>query len=296
MARNRYSVVILVLLFTLACALPLPVVPTPQPLTKIDPTDLSQQADARGSTDLAVTVRILKGDLTVQGVEGDVLKAQTRYNVAEWEPKLTATPESGTLKVKFEQGLGQELPIGAESEEYMYVATLELPKTLPLSLVLDQGVGKAVLDMNGLSVSSLGLTLGKADLSLSFKSVNPIPLTTLRLTSGSGKAYLSGLGNANFDRLNIIGGAGTLDVDFTGAWSRSAVADVKAGAGRIKLRFPADLGVRVVLSSTSLTSIEAVGFTKKGDNEYVNAAYGKSPLTLTVNLTAGVGTIDLISQ
>lgn len=296
MTPYRYLGLCLLLVLTLACALPLPSIPTPEPLTLIDPQDVTQSADASGMAQLDVTVRILKGDLTVQSVEGSVLKAQTRYNVAQWEPKLTATPKADTLQVKLEQGLGQELPVGAESESYQFVSTLELPRDVPIALTFDQGAGKAVLDLSDLSITSLGLTMGKADLSLAFNSVNPVPLSTLRLTTGSGKAYISGLGNANFDRVNIIGGAGTLDVNFDGAWSRSAVADIKAGAGRITLRVPASVGVRVVLSSTALTSIEAVNFTKKGDNEYVNAAYGSAPLTLTINLMAGVGTIDLISQ
>ncbi len=294
MRRIRYALWLMLLLVSLACAVPLPSVPTPRPLTLIEPKDVTLEADTTGITQLEMTVRILKGDLTVQ--QGPTLKAQTRYNVAEWEPRWTTKPEAGTLQVKFEQGLGQELPLGSESDQYIYLATLELPKGVPVALTIDQGTGKAVLDLSGLSVSSLGLTLGKADLNLSFGSVNPVPLTTLRLTNGTGKAYLSGLGNANLDRLNIIGGAGTLDVNFDGAWSRSAVADIKAGAGKITLRMPRDLGVRVVLSSSSLTSIEAVGFSKQGENEYVNASYGKAPLTLTINLTAGVGSIALISQ
>ncbi len=296
MKQPRFVFALVLVLFTLACALPVPRVPTLEPLALIEPKDSTLDVDAAGAAQLDVVVRILKGDLTVQGIKGTVLRAQTRYNVAEWEPKLTSTPQTDGLQVKIQQGLGQELPLGADSQQYLYVSTVELPKDVPLSLTLDQGVGKAVLELSGVSLTSLGLTLGQADLSLTFKSVNPVPLTTLRLTNGSGKAYLSGLGNANFDRLNIIGGAGTLDVDFSGAWSRSALADIKAGVGKITLRFPTDLGVRVVLTSSSLTSLEAVGFTKTGENEYVNAAYGQAPLTLTVNLTTGVGTIELISQ
>ncbi len=296
MAQKRHLLVALIMLLSLACAVPLPSLPTPKPLTLIDPTDNAQTLDVAGAAQLEVIARILKGDLTVQGVKGTVLKVQTRYNVAEWEPKLTSTTQPEGLQVKIQQGLGQELPLGAESAQYIYVSTLELPKGVPLSLTLDQGVGKSVLNMGGLSLTSVGLTLGQADLNLTFDSVNPVPMSTLRLTSGSGKAYLSGLGNANFDRLNIIGGTGTLDVDFSGAWSRSALADIKAGVGKITLRFPAKIGVRVVLTSSSVTSIEAVGFSKKGENEYVNAAYGQAPVTLTVNLTAGVGMISLISQ
>jgi len=295
-AQKRFMLITLVMLMTLACALPLPVLPTPKPLTQIEPKDDVQTLDVAGAAQLQVIARVLKGDLTVQGIKGTVLKVQTRYNVAEWEPKLTSVTQPESLQVKIQQGLGQELPLGAESDRYLYLSTLELPRDVPLSLTLDQGVGKSVLTLGGLSLTSLGVTLGQADLNLTFDSINPVPMSTLRLTSGSGKAYLSGLGNANFDRLNIIGGAGSLDADFSGAWSRSALADIKAGVGKITLRFPAKIGVRVVLTSSSVTSIEAVGFSKKGENEYVNAAYGQAPITLTVNLTAGVGMISLISQ
>jgi hypothetical protein len=151
------------------------------------------------------------------------------------------------------------------------------------------------MELGGLAVSNLGLTTGSSGLVLNFNQPNPEPLGQLRITSGAGDVVAGGLGNANFDRFSFIGGAGPVDLDFAGAWTRSALANVRAGAGDVTIRVPANLGVRVEFSGTPVSSVNLTGFTEREENVYVNAAYGQAALTLTVNVTAGLGSVTLIS-
>jgi hypothetical protein len=61
--------------------------------------------------------------------------------------------------------------------------------------------------------------------------------------------------------------------------------------GRATIRLPRDVGVHVVARG-GIGAINASGFQKQGD-AYVNDAYGKSPVTLQIEVEGGVGEINL---
>ncbi len=287
----RWGVGIL-LLITLACAIP---IPTTEPLTVIDPVEVIETVGLNGAERAVVRLRLLTEALAVRPGDAELLRARFYYNVEEWEPDVTQHKTGDTTRVTIEQGLGSRISLG-DTEGYINVWDVGLARGVPIDLGIDMGKGTANLDLGGLSLTALGLTTGGTDTSLTFSEVNPEPLSTLRVTAGAGQFAATGLGNANFDRLTVFGGTGSLDLNFDGVWKRGAIADVKAGAGKVAIRVPATLGIRVVFSGTPISSVETLGFTERTDNVYVNTAYGVAPVTLTINLTSGVGAVSLISQ
>lgn len=296
MATARLKIVLgCLVLCALACAVPLPTV---TPLTIIDLVDVTESVPRADAQRAEVRLRLLSDSLTVRSsAEVDLLRGRFRYNVEEWAPNIKQeTKDNGErVIVTVGQGLGSQIPLGG-SAEYVNAWEIDLARGIPLDLSVDIGAGETQLDLSGLMLSQLSVTSGSAEQSLVFHEANPIPMSTLRLTAGTGKCVAAGLGNANFDRLVVFGGVGALDLDFGGAWTRGALAEVRAGAGKITLRVPATIGVRVVFSSSPLSVVETTGFTVQTDNVYTNAAYGVAPVTLTINITAGVGAMTLISQ
>ena len=283
-----------VLAITLACAIP---IPTVQPLTVTDLVEETHQVLLGDEQRAEIRLRLLSDTLAVRASDdADLLSGSFRYNVTEWAPKVDQTSEDGTLRVTVDQGLGSQIPLGKD-DAYQNTWDVRLGRAVPIDLEVDMGTGIADLDMTGLPLTKLSVTSGSTDLSLAFAAPNPEPLGSLRLTAGTGTVTATGLGNANFDTFSTLGGTGTLDLDFSGALQRSAVADIKAGAGSITVRVPADLGVRVTLSGVlSVAKVQGTGFAEESEGVYVNAAYGISPLTLTVRVGTGVGAITLISQ
>jgi len=296
-SRKRESINLWILgalcLLTLACAIP---IPTTEPLTIISTVDHVQSVDLDGAEQATVRLRLLSKYLTIDPSDAvELLRGHFRYNVKEWAPSVKQTTNGTLRNVTVGQGLGSQIPLST-SDDYVNEWAIALGKGVPIDLDIDIGAGDAALDLSGLSISDLSMTTGSADVSLVFNSPNPEPLGTLRLTSGTGKFAASGLGNANFDRVVVLGGTGTVNLDFGGALQRSAVADITAGAGKIDVRVPAALGVRLTFAGTSVSTVETIGFTEQSENIFVNDAYGVAPLTLTINITAGVGAITLISQ
>ncbi len=283
-----------VLLVLSGCMIP---VPTVQPLTLIDPVDEIQQVPLGDANRATVRLRLLSRELVVRAGDGAaLLSGRFRYNVAEWAPKLKQEIDGETLKVTIGQGLGSQIPLG-KHDEYANAWDIELARTLPLDLVVDMATGTANLDLTGLALDKLSVTSGSADLLVAFGLPNPQPLGSLKLTTGTGTIVATGLGNANFDTLSVLGGTGKVDLDFSGSFHRSALTDIKAGVGGVTVRVPANVGVRVTVTGiVPVGKVDLVGFSEAGEDVYVNAAYGDAPLTLTVKIATGVGSVSLISQ
>ncbi|MDF1516251.1 MAG: toast rack family protein, partial [Anaerolineae bacterium] len=269
------------LLAMAGCSIP---IPTIHPLTKIDTVEEVQTVSLGSASRAEVKLRLLSESLVVQpAIEPDFFTGTFRYNVQEWSPKIDQTIESGTLKLTVGQGLGSQIPFG-QGDEYDNAWAVKLNPGVPMDLSVDMASGTADLDLTGLSITRLVLTTGKADVGVVFNAVNPEPLGMLRVTAGTGKTTMTGLGNANFDQVNIIGGAGSVNLDFSGALTRSAVVDIKAGAGEFDIRVPDAVGVRVTYIGTPISTMSTTGFSELAENIYVNAAYGNAALTLTIKI------------
>ena len=80
-------------------------------------------------------------------------------------------------------------------------------------------------------------------------------------------------------------------MDLTGDWRNDLTASIQGGVGRATVRLPSDVGVRASAEG-GIGAIHVHGMKKDGD-DYVNDAYGKSPVTVKVKVEGGVGEINL---
>lgn len=118
---------------------------------------------------------------------------------------------------------------------------------------------------------------------------NNVPMQ-MTVNEGAGQANLNLVG-LQLSRLEMDLGAGESTVNFDGPWKKDLSASIHGGVGKATLQLPRDVGVRVVAHG-GLGAINASGFSKDGD-AYVNDAYGKSRVTLRIEVAGGVGEIDL---
>lgn len=116
-----------------------------------------------------------------------------------------------------------------------------------------------------------------------------VPLE-LKVDMGAGQADLK-VGNLSLSRLDIGMGAGQFTADLTGNWKKDLDAEIHGGVGNAVILLPEDVGVRVHATG-GIGSISSGGLKRDG-SEYVNDMYGKSPVTLRLDVSGGVGNIDL---
>ena len=99
------------------------------------------------------------------------------------------------------------------------------------------------------------------------------------------------LSSLNLTSFEIDMGAGAVVIDLIGDWKNDLDADIAAGAGKLTLRLPSDVGTHLEVDVGAGT-INAPDLTREG-NVYTNDAYGKSDVTLSIDIEAGVGEINL---
>jgi hypothetical protein len=121
---------------------------------------------------------------------------------------------------------------------------------------------------------------------------NDIPLE-IKIDMGAGHGNLR-LRDIDVTRLNLDMGAGQVDVDLTGDRKSDLIADIEGGVGEANIRLPKNIGV-IVHASGGIGTIDAHGLKQDGD-EYTNALYGKSPVTIHLKVEGGVGRIVLTQE
>lgn len=92
--------------------------------------------------------------------------------------------------------------------------------------------------------------------------------------------------------LDITTNSADLVLDVRGGRAHDLTVTIQAGQGDLTLRLPEQIGVRV-LADVRPARLDAGDLARKDDGSLVNAAYGVTPVTLTVALTSVGGRITL---
>lgn len=131
---------------------------------------------------------------------------------------------------------------------------------------------------------------GRTENNWKLRLSNDVPLDlTLRLGAGEEDLHFAGL---PLNRLEVHVGAGTMNADFSGPWKHDLDATIEGGVGTATIRVPRDVGVKVHATG-GIGTVHAPGLQKDGD-DYVNQAYGRSSVTLRIDIQGGVGTISVL--
>ncbi len=241
-----------------------------------------------GTDEVEVEIRLGAGEISLAVGDPDLLfQGHFRTNVAEWAPEVTWA--GSVLRIEQGDSVSIGIPnasdVGNEWE-------LSFSPEVPLEMNVEIGASDGELDFTGLALTGLALDTGASDLEIRFDEPNLAEMDDLRIRAGAANLLVEGIGNASPERVRIEGGVGDLTLDFTGDWAGSARVEITTGAGSLTLRLPEDVGVRVEIEG-GLSTIDAdAGLTRSGD-AYVNQAYGETETELVIEVTIGVGSVEL---
>jgi hypothetical protein len=274
------------------CNITLPQVPDIE--INVPTIEVGEMQDTReaipvgGAESATVEVAFGAGELKIEAGDPEQLfSGHFRYNVERWAPEVTYRNDVLTI----EQGGTKKdwgIPTGNVHNEW----ELEFSPEILLKMDVKVGAGDGELDLTGLQLTELDLDLGAGDVEVRFDEPNEAQMRSLTLDAGPSKLEVAGIGHAGPERVSVQGGVGDIDLDFTGAWPRSADVKITTGIGAVTLRLPDDVGVRVETEG-GLTNVEASGLQRTGDT-YVNDAFGETETEVRIQLTTGIGSIRLI--
>jgi hypothetical protein len=238
-----------------------------------------------GERELRVDVEYGAGQLTVEpAAEGTLFRAALRYDANSFEPRMSY--DDGRLRVGINNAevRGRNVKGGSLS--------LHLSPDALLDLDLAFGAAEAKLELGGLHLNSLEISTGASTTVLSFSQPNAAEAESIELQVGAARLEARGLGNARTERLSVEGGVGEIDLDFSGAWTRDMHATVGMGLGKLILRLPRGLGVRIEKDGL-LASIEGDGLNKR-DDVYYTTGFEAAARKLTMEIDAAFNTIQII--
>jgi hypothetical protein len=115
----------------------------------------------------------------------------------------------------------------------------------------------------------------------------------LNVRFGAGEATLR-LGGLFLRSVGVEMGVGQLDLDLRGAPRRDYDVRIRGGVGEARIRLPRDVGVYAEARG-GIGSVRTEGLRREGAH-WVNAAYDRAKTTIHLDVKAGIGAINLISD
>jgi hypothetical protein len=114
----------------------------------------------------------------------------------------------------------------------------------------------------------------------------------LEMEAGAG-SFKVNLANTSVASLKVNAGVGELILNLSGERTTNLQGTINGGIGDLNLVLPRKTGVR--LKVNGLGSFDTAGFRKQGDY-YVNDAYGKTPYSLDLTVSGGLGDLQVTLQ
>ncbi len=163
---------------------------------------------------------------------------------------------------------------------------------VPLTIKMELGVIKGEVDLGGLELKDVKISTGVSQASIDFNDRNPIRLENLKIENGVGKLKVYRIGNANFSNFDFEGGVGKYVLDFDGEYSRDASVNVEIGMGKLTIYLPRNIGVRIEVDKSFLSSLE-IDKVYKEHNFYYNDLWDTDKPKLDLHIDSGVAKIEV---
>ena len=215
-----------------------------------------------------IRVQYGAGKLDVRGTSDPLLYAMhLRYDETRAVPVHRYDAEQHSTVLGLES-LGRRLHMssGADHDEWGELR-LALPNRVPLELGLVLGGTESTLELGGLALRSLRIECGATDATLLFSTPNRVRMRDLEIDVGAADFSAVNLANANAEQIRVRGGVGVVDLDFGGAWSHDLSVTTRLAVGKLIVRIPSDVGVRLEVQRVA-AGFEHQGFVKRDDAWY----------------------------
>lgn len=120
---------------------------------------------------------------------------------------------------------------------------VNLPKDVPLDLILDVAQCGGQIDLGGLWLREASLEATQGGFEIDISSPLRDPMDSLQIATSMGGFSIESLGNASPSRLAITTRMGGAQLDLTGHWSRDADVTIDSSMGGVVIRLPRDVNI-----------------------------------------------------
>ena len=229
---------------------------------------LNVSRQLRDSLPKRVRLQYDAGTLDVRGTSDPLLYAMhLRYDETRAEPlhRFDAAEQLAVLGLR-SIGRGMHVSSGTDRGGSGELK-LSLPRIVPLDVELELGGTRSTLELGDLSLRSLRLECGATDAQLLVSRPNRVTMRDMQVDVGAADFFALHLANANADHIRVRGGVGVVDLEFGGIWTRDLDVTTRLAVGKLILRIPSDVGVRLDVQRLA-AGFDHEGFVKRDDAWY----------------------------
>ena len=241
----------------------------------------------RDTAEHRVRIAYALGRLEVFAGDAPLLyEARIRYDETRASPRTDYDADTRQLDiavdVRDESGSGKTGP--GEMR-------LTLTRHVPLALELVVGAGGAEIDLGGLALRELSVEANASDANVTFDVPNRTAMRMLDMHARAASLRATRLANAGAAQMRFGAGVGNLELDFGGRWTQDIEASVDVAVGRVRVRVPESVGVRVEISRV-LARFEHPDLERQGD-AWVSSNWASAPHHLTLRIDTAFGAIEI---
>lgn len=187
----------------------------------------------------------------------------------------------------------QQILLNSSGNGQALRSTYSPDPSVSTDLYLDLGVGRSRLDLSDLSLNSVKIHSAFADLHINFSRPNRVSMEKMDIHAAKAKVVLKNLEMARADVVSIVNDMGDTKMVLGSNEYSGATVYIQQGMGDFFLIVHPDHPTKVILKNGLFSSASLPegpdGFTRQGQNTFVNRAYTESG---GENATTLICTID----
>ncbi|MDP2945016.1 MAG: toast rack family protein [Atribacterota bacterium] len=241
---------------------------------------------------LRVTIKFGAGKLDLISGQEDVFEGKKQYDRSILKPNVRYEILGETGILTLSQSIKKDLNL---SFPHKNIWNLKLPSGVPLQLYINTATYSGDIDLTNLQIVHLSLNSGASQTNIVFNQPNLIDLKNINIKTGASTIKMLGLANANFNEMNFTGWAGSYIFDFSGNLTKKSKVNIDAGAAKIILKIPSNMGTKIIYRNFLASKLDVRGFIKINDQTYISPEYGKSAAELDVEIKGGFIDVEVIS-
>jgi len=203
------------------------------------------------------------------------------------------------------EGLSQAISyrmFGKSAETNEKLWKVYLSREAVYDLNLNYGIGHANIDLSGLSIETLKIFTGSADVEIDYEDINKsnsVEMDTFYVKVDLGTVAVRKVNLSKSKNVIADIGFGNLLLDFSDKPQTSSNITSSVGAGNLLILLPPDeTPVKVKVSNSWLCKVKLTkSFNSIGNNTFVNKAYKENAKNLiTFDLDVSMGSIEFKEQ
>lgn len=246
---------------------------------------------------LEVLIRVDAGEVIIERSSNpDQGTVNLEYQTEKFRSKLEFDAERNRLKV-YVHGNGWHNWSKWKEMDNDHIATVQvfLPSNADIQLDTQLKAGEMTQNLGGLRIIEFHLSNWAGEVQVRFDDPN---LTTMAFFDADlrvGEARFAKLGNARFEKADINGGIGELEVDFTGDLISKSQARVDLDIGEARIVLPSAVGTRLQIgggfSFLSEKNIDSDFYRR--NRYYYSNDYEESEKKFAIKVTPGLGELSI---